>query len=128
MADELESVPLLHRSQVGKLLSDLRRLQGRSTCPLEYKIYETKERSVYEVQMFAYPMGLTAAHLHAVENMPNVSGVHVKFSLKGNHRDAHGALCVTINLTGKRAADDGRDVKRRKDASDAPGWMERLWG
>lgn len=132
MADDLELAPPHHRKQLAGLLADLRHLQGRSTCPREHKVYRDGS-TVYTVRMFAYPLGLTATHLSAVEKMPAVTDVCVNFSLAGNHPEARGALCVRVVLGDERAAaddDDGaRSVKRRKDEpADAPGWMDRLWG
>lgn len=137
--DTLAAAPSSHRPALRRILQALRELQGRGAMPREHRIIEAR-RGVYDLRMFAYPLGITAEHMRAVERMPHVTKVEVSFAMAGTMPDVFGALCVQINLVdGKRHIDidddapaDPAATRRRVDSADvdngnSPGWIARLW-
>lgn len=137
--DTLATAPASHRPALRRILQALRELQGRGAMPREHRIIEAR-RGVYDLRMFAYPLGVTAEQMRAVERMPHVTKVEVSFAMAGTMPDVYGALCVQVNLVdGKRHIDieddatpDPAATRRRVDAADdagnnSPGWIARLW-
>lgn len=135
MDDALTTAPPQHRPALRRILKALRELQGRGAAPREHRIVESS-RGVYDLRMFAYPLGVTAEHMRAVERMPHVCKVEVNFAMAGTAPDVYGALCVRVDLAdGKRRIDDDdaelppaqRRAVADEPADNQPGWISRLW-
>jgi hypothetical protein len=129
MTDDLALAPEQHRPALRDVLFRLQMLHGAAAQPREHKVLE-RGAGVYELQMFGYALGLTAVHLRAAQALPHVTDVHVSFSARGIAPGVHGALCVRMALTDKRAldADDGPRRRARPENYDPDaGWLASIF-